>query len=55
MIVAKITFRTFCIFFVIFAQHEPLKARIFHPESFCPPKPATRKVLALYANVLPKA
>ena len=28
----------------VFAQHGPLKIRNLHPESFCPPKPATRKV-----------
>ena len=37
----------------VFAQHELVKTRIFHPESFCPPKPATRNVFTISASVLP--
>ena len=36
----------------VFAQHEPLKTRIFHLESFCLPKHATLKVFAFYASGL---
>ena len=34
----------------VFAQHGPLKTRIFHPESFCTPNPATRKVFVFSAS-----
>ena len=36
----------------VFAQHEPKKTLIFHPESYCPPKLATRKVFVISASAL---
>ena len=53
MVLKKIYLCIFChkiSIYSVFAQRELVKTRIIHPEIFCPPKSATRKVFAFPAS-----